>query len=195
SAYASLVAFVGGWVDDTDTGPVASQLVLFHRIEQVFSVVELGSASQSGFGHRLSLSSDGRFIALELDGVVVYDRVTQTMIPVSVDWEGNLRHATAPSISGDRRFVAFASPVPLLFEQTAGSVQVYVRDLLANKTQLLSRSEDGAIGDGDSGGGRSEGSPRISRDGCFVTFSSRASNLVPYDLNQQDDIFRVPIAL
>ena len=90
-----------------------------------------------------SLSSDGRYIAFESDSpglvagdtndwtdVFVRDRVTGTMKRVSVTAPAPrpTSAARAPSISGDGRYVAFASYDALTPDDTNDFSDVYVRD-------------------------------------------------------------------
>ncbi len=79
-----------------------------------------------------------------------------------------------PSISGDGSRVAFATAAANLGGETpAKRTQVYVRDLGARTTTLVSRATGrrGAVGDDYSS------DPSISRDGRYVAFASTAGNL------------------
>ena len=81
--------------------------------------------------------------------------------------------SSLPSISGDGRFVAFASDASNLLDDDgnrSADVLLYDRD-----TEALTWVSRGA--DGSSAGGESTG-PVISGDGRFVVFQSDASNLV-----------------
>ena len=87
------------------------------------------------------------------------------------------------SISADGRFVAFTSIASnLLPGDTNDSADVFVRDLLAGRTMLVSV---GLNGPADLGGHQ----PDISSDGGHVAFTSGATNLVPDDTNNTADIF------
>jgi Ca2+-binding RTX toxin-like protein len=95
--------------------------------------------------------------------------------------------AQFPSISGDGRFVAFASAGPeLSTEDNDGGVSdVFVRDTLTNATALASR----APGPNGPGGGDASFSPSLSGDGRYVAFESDAGNLAP-GANDVANIFR-----
>ena len=102
---------------------------------------------------RPSLSNDGRYIAFESDSpglvagdtndwtdVFVRDRVTNTTKRVSLTATGAEADigGESPSISADGRFVAFASTDMLTPNDTNLAEDVYVRDMVANTTTLVS---------------------------------------------------------
>lgn len=77
------------------------------------------------------------------------------------------------SISGDGRFVAFASNAGTLVDEGGnGLYQVFVNDRSTGQTELISKSPDGELGNDSSR------EPSISGDGRYVTFHSSASNIV-----------------
>lgn len=89
-----------------------------------------------------------------------------------------------PSTSTDGRFVAFVSAARnLVFGDTNGYGDVFVRDTLGQTTVRISVSSFGEQADHQSG------EPSISADGRFVAFFSQASNLVPGDTNGGSDVF------
>src|ERR1043165_9647610 len=75
-------------------------------------------------------------------------------------------------ISADGRYVVFVTGYPL-DPADPGWDDVYVRDLQAGTTTIVSRGQGGVFGNGDSI------SPAISATGRYVAFQSTASNLVP----------------
>jgi hypothetical protein len=89
-----------------------------------------------------------------------------------------LRGSYNPAISGNGRFVAFASYAPLGGKKAAGGrslfAQVFVRDLKKRTTEPASVSWDGKPLDGSAGAS----SISISDNGRFVAFDSPATNLV-----------------
>ena len=90
------------------------------------------------------------------------------------------------SISADGRYVAFASANDdLSTEDVNGVMDVFVRDLQASTTTLVSR-ETGAAG---TGGGAPSGDPSISADGRYVAFRSDADNLSSADTNAVSNVF------
>lgn len=83
------------------------------------------------------------------------------------------RYASDRSISGDGTRVVFSTDAALDPSDVNGTSDVYVRDLAAATTTLVSRADgfDGAIADDDAQGAR------ISADGTHVTFATEATNL------------------
>ena len=81
------------------------------------------------------------------------------------------------SISGDGRFVVYATRYPADAADTNGQTDIYLRDRKLNRTLWVSQSATGAPGNARSI------SPLISEDGRWLAFHSYASNLVPNDTN------------
>jgi Tol biopolymer transport system component len=89
-----------------------------------------------------------------------------------------------PDISADGRFVVFESAASNLVDgDTDGVADVFVRDLQTQTTSLVSSARGGGPADGASG------SPAISASGAFVSFASKATNLVAGDGNGVGDVF------
>jgi Fibronectin type III domain/Cellulase (glycosyl hydrolase family 5)/WD40-like Beta Propeller Repeat len=143
---------------------------------------------------RPSISADGRYVGYvnSASRIVEYDRQTATGTVVSVASDGTLANdqSSWPSLSADGRYVAFTSLASNLVPgDTNGDFDVFVHDLVTGDTWRASESSTGGQGNGRSfvtvdGGGSS-----ISADGRYVTFYSRANNLVDGDTNGVDDVF------
>ena len=89
-----------------------------------------------------------------------------------------------PSLSADGRLVAFSSSASnLVAGDTNDDGDIFVHDRLTGLTELVSVASDGTQGLGSSR------LPSINADGRFVAFFSFASNLVPGDTNELQDIF------
>jgi archaellum component FlaF (FlaF/FlaG flagellin family) len=150
---------------------------------------------------RVSISADGRFVAFTSEAsnlvpgdtngdpdIFVRDTLTNTTTRVSVNSAGNQGNVrslfNAPSISADGRFVAFESRASNIVPGDTNDVlDILVRDRLTNTTTRVSLDSAGNQGNSSSE------SPSISADGRFVAFTSGASNIVPGDTNNRDDIF------
>lgn len=81
--------------------------------------------------------------------------------------------AVDPSVSADGMRVAFVTPAALDPADTDADMDVYVRDIAAGQTFLVSRA-DGAAG---AGADDTASHPAISADGNRVAFASAADNL------------------
>ncbi len=84
-----------------------------------------------------------------------------------------------PAISADGRYVAFASLATNLSPDDQAGFDVFVRDLVAGTTTLVSRA-DGAAGAAGTGPSTA---PSISGDGRRVAFASGAGNLSADDID------------
>lgn len=115
-----------------------------------------------------------------------YDRTSKSFVLVSVgadDKPGDF-HSSFKDMTPDGRLVVFSSDAANLVPgDTNNAKDVFVRDLVANTTTLVSRALTGGPGNGDSGGAA------ISADGRYIVFTSRASNLVANDTNDTWDVF------
>ncbi|MEG4632537.1 calcium-binding protein [Microcoleus sp. AR_TQ3_B6] len=147
-----------------------------------------------------SISADGRFVAFASNAtnlvsgdtnnsrdIFLRDLLTNTTTRVSVDSAGNQANSSsvsAPSISADGRRVAFWTDANNLVPgDTNANFDIFVRDLSTNTTARASVNSAGNQGNRDSR------DPYISADGRFVGFWSSATNLVPGDNNNTQDIF------
>jgi Tol biopolymer transport system component len=137
-----------------------------------------------------NISADGRYVAFYsyasnlVEGVAynsnyhIYLRDMQEEVTtlVSVGYDGNPGngHSYYPSISADGRYVAFYSNAKNLVdrEYPDESNQIYLRDMQAEVTTLVSVGYDGNPGNNSSSG------PLVSADGGRVYFYSAASNLM-----------------
>jgi Tol biopolymer transport system component len=138
-----------------------------------------------------SISADGRFVAFasaarnlsaddrDATGDVFVRDVqarTTTLASRASDAAGGAaadQSAMWPSISGDGRFVAFASDAANLDENNVSVTDIFVRDTQAGTTTLVSRASGPA-------GTPSDGAstfPSISADGRFIAFESAAGML------------------
>ncbi|MFJ4227143.1 S-layer protein [Paenarthrobacter nicotinovorans] len=147
-----------------------------------------------------AVSADGRFVAFvsasadlaggsDVNGaedVFVKDMQTGITRLVSATPSGGSGNGKSgePSISADGRFVAFSSrATDLVPEDFSRLTDVFVRDMVAGTTKLVSGTPAGLAGDGNSI------DPSISDDGHAIAFTSTAKNLVDGDTNGSSDVF------
>ena len=159
-------------------------------------IVSVSSRGRQGEGLSSSpdISADGRFVAFDSDAenlardrnnitdVFRHDRETGETILVSVSSEGQQGDSSshAPAISGDGRFIVFHANSSLAPEDTNETTDVYLRDVQAGTTTLVSIGFDGSAGNSTSF------IQDISSDGRFVAFVSSATNLIANDIEDID---------
>jgi subtilisin family serine protease/Tol biopolymer transport system component len=161
-----------------------------HGTTERVSVTAGGRQANRGASAPPAISADGRYVAFaslatnlvpgtpDGGGVFVTDRRTgriEDVVP------GN-----APAISADGRYVAFASfASDLVPGDTNRQADVFVHDQARDRTTRVSVASDGAEGNNST----FPTPPAISADGRYVAFPSYASNLVPGDTNNAEDVF------
>ena len=217
SSNGRFVAFQSGNTDLVETNDTNETSDVFVRdmqtgVTTLVSVNTTGNDSgksigKPGTGGSLNpvLSADGRFVAFVSNAidlvpndasstgdVFMRDLQTGSTTLVSVNrfgTAGGNGSSGSPVISADGRFVAFVSQASdLVANDTNGETDVFVRDLQAGTTALVSGNQAGTA----TGNGRSE-FPVINGDGRFVGFLSRASDLVANDNNDRRDVFVRPV--
>lgn len=119
--------------------------------------------------------------------IYLRDRLQKTtkLVSVSLDGTGAGNGDSIPTgISSNGQFVLFESAANnLVVGDTNGVNDVFVRDLVADVTVLISVSTNGGAGNGTSR------SSVMTPEGRFVAFVSEASNLIPGDSNGIPDVF------
>jgi uncharacterized repeat protein (TIGR01451 family) len=195
--------------DDTNS---FSDVYLLDRESGNLRVLTAGANAGS---NSTQISSDGSTIAFasnatnlvpgdtnNLPDVFVLDRASGAITRVSMGVDGAESNGASnlvalQTISANGRRVMFRSwasnltstPTPL------GTSHVYVYDRDAGQTVLINAAADGTIGDDLSSIPPGAPSPRfgvgaaLTADGRYAVFSSAASNLVPGDTNELNDIF------
>ena len=181
-----------------------------YRRDTLANTTKLVDADTNGVGVGVgpttvpSLSSDGGLIAFECadGGLVANDRNhdydtfvrdlqsdTTELIsahhPVlSSQTPNGSSLITSTCVSSNGLYVAFASDADnLVSNDTNGYRDVFVRDVMAGSTILVSANTNGLTGAGMSS------EPLISSDGRYVAFTSWATDLVANDTNSAQDVF------
>jgi hypothetical protein len=158
----------------------------------------LGNQSNFSVGYGDSdISDDGRYVVFadyandlvsgDTNGradVFLKDLVTGAISLVSTSSTGTQGngHCSRPFLSGNGRYVAFASAASNLLPGDPGP-GLFVKDVLTGALQRV---------DADASGIRANSFAQltsISADGRFVAFLSTATNLVPNDTNGKQDLF------
>ncbi|TMC01639.1 MAG: hypothetical protein E6J35_10425 [Chloroflexi bacterium] len=148
------------------------------------------------------ISANGRYVVFTstatnlagVSGANVYrhDRTAGTTVLVTVAKTGlpSVAGGFGPTVSADGRFVGFASAGNDLVDgDTNGAVDVFLRDMVAGTTTMVSATQTGAPGDLSSGLTSSSGAHEISDDGRYVAFTSNATNLVPTPNNGKQQVY------
>ncbi|HEV7860003.1 MAG TPA: Calx-beta domain-containing protein [Pyrinomonadaceae bacterium] len=170
----------------------------------LLSINQAGTASGNGPSSGMTISADARFVAFGsrasdlvatdtngVNDVFVRDLQTGTTRLVSINSAGTNsgnKASDVPIISADGHVVAFDSSANnLVLNDNNGFDDVYVRNLIENKTTLVSVNNAGTSSiNGDS---YISTLRTISADGNIIAFRSRASNLVSKDTNGEADVF------
>lgn len=198
--------------NDTDAGFSAADIFV-RDLENNITILVSANIDNTGSGNGAStnphISADGRYVFFlsEANNLVTNDMnsgifgtdifmrdlVTGTTELVSVNLDGfasgNISITDQLDITPDGRFVVFASSSEDLVEvddsnDNSSDTDIFVRDMVAKKTSLVSISKDGK-----QSGNFFSTDPSITPDGRFVVFNSHANNLVANDKTQLDDIF------
>lgn len=198
------VAFQSNNVPGTTNG---SSDVFVHDLQTgstvLVSVDSAGAPADRGSASDPSISDDGRYVAFDAaaqnlvpndtnqaQDVFVHDMLTGQTNRVSVDNAGNQANGSSddlsvgPQISRDGSHVTFESAASnLVVSDTNGVADVFVHDLQIGATNRDSLDSSANQADGEST------DPVIDADGAVVAFLSQATNLVPNDANQAQDVF------
>jgi Tol biopolymer transport system component len=169
----------------------------------------IASVNTNGIGgnnvsQHSSMSATGRFVAFSSSAtnlvsgdtnasvdIFVRDMVAGTTERVSVDAGGaqGFGESDWPVLSGDGRFVAFASNIAALApgDGNADGWDVFLKDRATGAIERVSVSSAGVGGNGNSS--TEIRGVALTPDARFVAFSSVSTNLVPGDTNNTSDIF------
>ncbi len=190
------------------TSGAFEEIYVVHLGDQHTELVSVNAMGQAANAASFlpDLSDDGSQVAFKSEAfnlvpndtngvpdVFVRDRTNSTTQRISVDSFGNQANSLSagPGISGDGRFIAFASFASnLVPEDGNAQSDVFVYDRFPPNRQQgqVALVTVGLDGDG-ANNGVSDFPVTISRDGRWIGFASAASNLVPNDLNNDVDAF------
>ncbi len=145
------------------------------------------------------ISNDGKFVVYQsratnlVSGdtndktdVFIRDIANNTTERVSVDAAGQEKagYSEYPSVSADGSLVAFQSSADELVPGGVGKTSIYVKNRASGQIRRVSVSTSGSVADNNCN------YPKISANGRYVVWISRATNLVPNDTNAKSDVFR-----
>ncbi|WP_203816890.1 TolB family protein [Paractinoplanes ferrugineus] len=195
--YVAFQTYAGNLIPGVPGGNV----LLYDRTTGQLSPVSVNAdgtvAPSGGFGP--FISANGRYVAFvsysadlapgDTNGVgdiYVRDLVAGTTVRASVgDHDQQIDDSRGGQVSNDGRYVTFWSyDDNVVAGDDNDAADVFVRDLVAGTTRVVSAAADGTPANGYSTG------TELTPDGRHVVFSSVATDLVTGDTNGTDDVFR-----
>ncbi len=195
SADGSRVAYFGNATDLVDP-PLPGPESLAYVFDVATGVVSVASSESNGTRWQITtfdvwLSADGKFAAFEArsphdfrDRAMRKDLVTGELEEIQVTNDGTPNPGqTLRGLSGDGQIVLFDTHAALVPEDTNGAKDVYVRDVAAGLTTLVSLGPDGTGLLVDSIGSW------ISGDGRYVWFTHVGGELFESDSTFVTDLF------
>lgn len=197
----NLVAFTSAAENISKTKKGTSNNNVFLRDLKLQSTIMISidpSTKNGGGGSNASISYDGTRIAFYshtgtlvpadnngLWDIFLWGKDDKKLKRISLTADGKERNQgiesanriVAPAISGNGRFIAYATTATNMIGEDNNSFQdVYVYDINTNTTLLASKDNKGMAGNEDSPIGQGE-KIAISFDGSWVAFSTKATNL------------------
>ncbi len=184
--------------DDTNQ---MRDVFIYHIGSEIIEVVSINSEGIQGNASSSFpvVSSNGRYVTFESNAtnlvaddtknyidIFVRDRETRETTRVSLSSTGKQvnNDSYGANISSDGRYVVYASDSHSIVSRDTNKItDVFLHDRETGNNQRLSLNNEGIEGDAASY------EPRISLDGKWVVFISRASNLVLNDTNNSEDVF------
>lgn len=195
-----LVAFMSYATNLVETGATGQDLYLYDTQTDTMTVLT-GLVVENKSLTQFAMSADGQYLtfasvndslaagdANSFFDIYLYNTQTAQFTLLSVDSNEVIGGANAssynPAISEDGNFVIFESDASnLVAGDNNGVRDIFVRDIQAGQTFLVSKNSDSEAGN------NSSTFPVISTGGRYASFVSVASNLVASDTNAQGDIF------
>ncbi len=196
------VAFMS-WASNLVTSDTNNSADIFLLDRNTAAIGRISVASDGTQGNCYStsprISANGRYVVYDSCSInlvagdtnnsvdiFLYDRVTRQTELISRASDGSLGNSNSrwPSVSGDGRYVVYASDASnLVAGDTNGTMDIFLRDRVAGTTQRVSVASDGTQGDNASRW------PVISADGQSIAFVSYADNFAAGDTNNSGDVF------
>lgn len=151
-------------------------------------------------GNFPKISANARYVVFQNNVGDIYRKDLQTgaidLIICAVSCSGTGNGFTGhPAISADGNYVVFQTGNSLDVLDTNAYADIYIRNVSAATTEIVSLSDNEVAGNGpsgDNGTGAVNYVCDVSDDGNYVVFMSNATNFVPSgitDSNAQSDIF------
>jgi hypothetical protein len=178
-----------------------NDIFVHDRVDVATKLISVATSGAHGNGYsgEPSINNNGSLVAFESDSsnlipndsngwtdIFVRNWITGTTQLISIAMDGSTGNGKSiyPAVNGNGHIVAFASKASnLVPNDNNGRRDIFVRNWITGRTQLISVAMDGSTGN------RSSFEPSINDDGNLVSFGSASSNLVPDDNNDTTDVF------
>lgn len=200
--YVTFTTYAGNLIPGVlDENTWFTDVVLYDRTTQKLSLVSAAmDGTPAGNSDNASISDSGRYVAFSslshdlvpddtnnVGDIFVRDLAAGTTVRASLsddDFEIPIESSDG-QVSDDGRYVTFwSNDWHLVRGDTNFDTDVFVRDLQAGTTRLVSTSSDGVQGKSGSK------QPKLTSDGRYVVFTSFATNLAAGDTRNNWDVFR-----
>ncbi len=128
-----------------DYGQHASYSVIVEKVDQLFDDVERPiELIADGGTDQVAVSDDGSVIVFRHDNnIYAWRNGELEQVDVNEAGEPANERARDPALSGNGRYVYFASRATNLVDEEVSGKNLYVKDLISGKIALLSRDKDG----------------------------------------------------
>ncbi|WP_457094190.1 TolB family protein [Microvirga sp. P5_D2] len=200
--YVTYGSFASTLVPDDTNG--AYDIFIYDRKTNTIERISVASdgTEANGSSYDPEISANGRYVTYTSEAsnlvpddtnprengtdIFVYDRKTNTTERINVASDGTQANdrSFSPEISAKGRYVTYTSDASnLVPDDTNNAWDIFVYDRKTNTTERINMASDGTEANSFSS------NPAISANGRYVTYESQASNLVPDDTNDTQDIF------
>ncbi len=177
--------------EDEADGEEEPDLFVFDTRTGDIKRIDVRASSSSMIPTQSSISDDGRYVVFSstIDGTVagddnekedvfIYDTSTDTL---SLMIENSPKANYNPIISADGNFIAYILVTPV--DEDTNNYDAYLYDRVNDTHQLISKNSKGENFD------KSTWEAFVSADGSFVSLITRSTNITPYDIYNNRDVF------
>jgi hypothetical protein len=198
----------GGWIDlfdgenhivistTDDYGQHASIIIVVERTDELFQDVERPiELVAAGGTDQIAFSDDGSvYVFRRNNGIFAWRNGEIVRVDVNEEGEVANERARNPAISGNGRYVYFASRATNLADETLSGKNLYVKDLQTGKIELISRDTEGnPVNMNVAFANLSFVQNATTFSGRYLFFADRYANYIDDDTNTDFDIFVVDL--
>ncbi|HKL16440.1 MAG TPA: immunoglobulin domain-containing protein, partial [Balneolaceae bacterium] len=179
-----------------DYGQPASYTLVVEKVDQLFGDVERPiEIIGEGGAEDVEVSDDGSaFVYTKDDHIYVWRNGITEQVDLSESGEAANDDSRSPEISGNGRYVYFASEATNLTDDNLSGLNLFVKDLNTGEVALLSRNSDGDPVNMNSIFGRlSFTKNTATSSGRYIFFHDRYQNYIADASNNGFDIYAVDL--